>query len=118
MENIKNHYYLMAIDVVYETDTYQERQVFNVIRVCEHNYINRKQLELAQQSAQVRFKTEVKGADKLKVVDCCIMSINYMGYMALGEFHEGYEIPKPTPTMSTTLKEILDKKAPDVQLNN
>lgn len=89
----KKYYFLIGAMLVYTDGIKEKTKHYNVLVVSDFNYVNRKQIGLAQQQAQVRFfsHTEEKEKKTYPVTDVYIQSINRLGYMTFNEFHEGFE---------------------------
>ena len=95
---MKQHYFLLAAQVIYQKDKLERSRNFNILITSEHPFVNRAQLGRAQQQAQVRYFTEFDTDQKSTVVDVFIQSVSHLGEMAEAEFHAGFNYPgKPEP---------------------
>ena len=98
---MKQHYFLLAAQVIYQKDKLERSRNFNILLTSEHPFVNRAQLGRAQQQAQVRYFTEFDTDQKSTVVDVFIQSVSNLGEMTEAEFHAGFNYPgkaEPEPT--------------------
>ena len=99
---MKQHYFLLAAQVIYQKDKLERSRNFNILLTSEHPFVNRAQLGRAQQQAQVRYFTEFDTDQKSTVVDVFIQSVSNLGEMTEAEFHAGFNYPgKPEPEPTT-----------------
>ena len=99
---MKQHYFLLAAQVIYQKDKLERSRNFNILLTSEHPFVNRAQLGRAQQQAQVRYFTEIDTDQKSTVVDVFIQSVSHLGEMTEAEFHAGFNYPgKPEPEPTT-----------------
>ena len=95
---MKQHYFLLAAQVIYQKDKLERSRNFNILLTSEHPFVNRAQLGRAQQQAQIRYFTEFDTDQKSTVVDVFIQSVSHLGEMTEAEFHAGFNYPgKPEP---------------------
>lgn len=95
---MRQHYFLLAAQVIYQKDKLERSRNFNILITSEHPFVNRAQLGRAQQQAQVRYFTEFDTEQKSTVVDVFIQSVSNLGEMTEAEFHAGFDYPgKPQP---------------------
>lgn len=95
---MKQHYFLLAAQLIYQKDKLERSRNFNILITSEHPFVNRAQLGRAQQQAQVRYFTEFDTEQKSTVVDVFIQSVSNLGEMTEAEFHTGFYYPgKPQP---------------------
>lgn len=95
---MRQHYFLLAAQVIYQKDKLERSRNFNILITSEHPFVNRAQLGRAQQQAQVRYFTEFDTDQKSTVVDVFIQSVSNLGEMTEAEFHAGFDYPgKPEP---------------------
>lgn len=95
---MRQHYFLLAAQVIYQKDKLERSRNFNILITSEHPFVNRAQLGRAQQQAQVRYFTEFDADQRSTVVDVFIQSVSNLGEMTEAEFHAGFNYPgKPEP---------------------
>lgn len=95
---MRQHYFLLAAQVIYQKDKLERSRNFNILITSEHPFVNRAQLGRAQQQAQIRYFTEFDTDQKSTVVDVFIQSVSKLGEMTEAEFHAGFDYPgKPQP---------------------
>lgn len=99
---MRQHYFLLATQVIYQKDKLERSRNFNILITSKHPFVNRAQLGRAQQQAQIRYFTEFDTDQKSTVVDVFIQSVSNLGEMTEAEFHAGFEYPgKPEPEPNT-----------------
>ena len=99
---MKQHYFLLAAQVIYQKDKLERSRNFNTLITSNTKAVNRAQLGRAQQQAQVRYFTEFDSEQKSNVVDVFIQGISYLGEMTEAEFHGDFDYPgKPEPELYT-----------------
>ena len=95
---MKQHYFLLAAQVIYQKDKLERSRNFNILITSNTKTVNRAQLGRAQQQAQVRYFTEFDSEQKSNVVDVFIQGISHLGEMTEAEFHGDFDYPgKPEP---------------------
>ena len=110
---MKNHYFLLAAQVIYQKDKLERSRNFNILIMSDTKTVNRAQLGRAQQQAQVRYFTEFDSEQKSNVVDVFIQGVSHLGEMTEAEFHGDFDYPgKPEPE-PTTAEPVEDEKMPD-----
>lgn len=110
---MRQHYFLLAAQVIYQKDKLERSRNFNILITSEHPFVNRAQLGRAQQQAQVRYFTEFDTEQKSTVVDVFIQSVSNLGEMTEAEFHAGFDYPgKPQPE-PTAAEPVEDEKMAD-----
>lgn len=105
---MKQHYFLLAAQVIYQKDKLERSRNFNILIASEQPFVNRAQLGRAQQQAQVRYFTEFDTDQKSTVVDVFIQSVSNLGEMTEAEFHAGFNYPgkpEPEPTKGEPVEE-------------
>ena len=108
---MKKHYFLLAVQVIYQKDKLERSRNFNILIMSDTKTVNRAQLGRAQQQAQVRYFTEFDSEQKSNVVDVFIQGVSYLGEMSEAEFHGEFDYPgKPEaePVTSTSVENNTD----------
>ena len=108
---MKQHYFLLAAQVIYQKDKLERSRNFNILITSNTKTVNRAQLGRAQQQAQVRYFTEFDSEQKSNVVDVFIQGVSYLGEMSEAEFHGEFDYPgKPEaePVTSTSVENNTD----------
>ena len=90
---MKQHYFLLAAQVIYQKDKLERSRNFNILITSDTKTVNRAQLGRAQQQAQVRYFTEFDDEQKSNVVDVFIQGISHLGEMTEAEFHGDFDYP-------------------------
>ena len=99
---MKQHYFLLAAQVIYQKDKLERSRNFNILIMSDTKTVNRAQLGRAQQQAQVRYFTEFDSEQKSNVVDVFIQGVSHLGEMTEAEFHGEFDYPgKPEPEPDT-----------------
>ena len=115
---MRQHYFLLAAQVIYQKDKLERSRNFNILITSEHPFVNRAQLGRAQQQAQVRYFTEFDTEQKSTVVDVFIQSVSNLGEMTEAEFHAGFDYPgkpQPEPTAAEPVEdEPMADPAPEI----
>lgn len=115
---MRQHYFLLAAQVIYYKDKLERSRNFNILITSEHPFVNRAQLGRAQQQAQVRYFTEFDTDQRSTVVDVFIQSVSNLGEMTEAEFHAWFDYPgKPEtePTKGVPVEdEPMDDPAPEI----
>ena len=110
---MKQHYFLLAVQVIYQKDKLERSRNFNILITSNTKTVNRAQLGRAQQQAQVRYFTEFDSEQKSNVVDVFIQGVSYLGEMSEAEFHGEFDYPgKPQPEPAAD-KPVEDEKMAD-----
>ena len=108
---MKQHYFLLAAQVIYQKDKLERSRNFNILIMSNTKTVNRAQLGRAQQQAQVRYFAEFDSEQKSNVVDVFIQGVSYLGEMSEAEFHGEFDYPgKPEaePVTSTSVENNTD----------
>ena len=108
---MKQHYFLLAAQVIYQKDKLERSRNFNILITSNTKTVNRAQLGRAQQQAQVRYFTEFDNEQKSNVVDVFIQGVSHLGEMTEAEFHGDFDYPgKPEaePVTSTSVENNTD----------
>ena len=108
---MKKHYFLLAVQVIYQKDKLERSRNFNILIMSDTKTVNRAQLGRAQQQSQVRYFTEFDSEQKSNVVDVFIQGVSYLGEMSEAEFHGEFDYPgKPEaePVTSTSVENNTD----------
>ena len=113
---MKQHYFLLAAQVIYQKDKLERSRNFNILITSNTKTVNRAQLGRAQQQAQVRYFTEFDSEQKSNVVDVFIQGISHLGEMTKAEFHGDFDYPgktEPDTDTGTPVKGMADP-APEI----
>ena len=99
---MKQHYFLLAAQVIYQKDKLERSRNFNILITSNTKTVNRAQLGRAQQQSQVRYFTEFDSEQKSNVVDVFIQGVSYLGEMTEAEFHGDFDYPGKPETEPDT----------------